>query len=252
MKRTTQLLMMMVLLAGACTKDPVQQVPPPTHNQISKVETDAGIVDITYNNDGSIHMFTRRQSNGPDLNNFVFNYENGRLVEVNFGGKWKYIYSGNLITSIETYNESGVLRYAVRFNYTNDKIVEKTSVLLSAAGEFPSFKTLYEYNADGNVSRKQLFSYINNMWLKDEEIVYVKYDHQVNTKEHLETYPYLPLTCFSVNNPLRENYLDANGQPVGLAVHEYEYDISGRPVSRKTTNSFIGYQDTYSISSFYY
>jgi hypothetical protein len=124
--------------------------------------------------------------------------------------------------------------------------------LLSAAGEFPSFKTLYEYNADGNVSRKQLFSYINNMWLKDEEIVYVKYDHQVNTKEHLETYPYLPLTCFSVNNPLRENYLDANGQPVGLAVHEYEYDISGRPVSRKTTNSFIGYQDTYSISSFYY
>lgn len=252
MKRTTQILMLAVLMVSGCTKDPVQQIPPPVSNPISKIETDNAIVETSYNVDGSIHSFTRSGAGGTNLRNYVFSYENGRLKEVVFGGKWKYNYTGNLISSVDTYNESGVLRYAIRFTYVNDKITEKLEVLVTAAAEFPSLKTRYTYNTDGNISRKELFQFVNNDWKKTEEVIPVKYDHNVNTREHLETYPYLPLTYFSVNNVVRENYLDENGQPQGLAVHEYVYDISGRPVSRKTTLSFIGFPDTYSASSFHY
>lgn len=252
MEKITKALVMVVFMAGACTKDPVQQIPAPPHNPISKVETDSSLVETSYNGDGSIHILTRRQTNGTNITHYVFSYENGRLKEIDFGGKWKYNYTGNLISSVETYSESGVLRYIARYGYANDRVAEKTESLVSTAGEHPSFKTLYAYNADGNLSRKEVFYYINGAFAKNEEILFVKYDHNINTKEHLETYPYMPLTYFSVNNSLREKYLDENGQSVGSAVHEYAYDITGRPVSRKTTCSFIGFPDTYSVSAFHY
>ncbi len=252
MKRATQILMMVVLMASACTKDPVPQIPPPANNPISRITMDDNIVDTRYNSDGSIHAFTLSGPGRTNLVDFVFSYENGRLKEVVYGGKWKYYYTGNLISSVETYNEYGTLRYVTRFGYTNEKITEKLEWIVTAISELPSRKTKFSYNADGNISKKELYQFINGDWKKSEEIIPVKYDQKVNTREHLENYPYLPLSYFSVNNVLRENYFDDYGQPDGVAVHEYTYDIAGRPVSRKTTFSFIGFPDTYSIASFHY
>lgn len=256
MKRITQCITMAVVLflaTTACKKSQDALVPAPAPIQnISKIETDSNIVETAYNTDGSIQTITRKQSNGTNALTYVFSYENGKIKEIDFGAKWEYYYIGSLVDYIETYSASGALRYIARYAYVNGKISEKTEFLVNANVERPYVKTKFYYNTDGNVTKKEGFDYINGEWKKEEEVQVTAYDTHPNTSEHLESFPFLPLSYYSVNNPVTETYINDIGQNAGSTVHAYEYDANGRPLKRKITYSFTGFPDFISNSKITY
>lgn len=242
----------MLLFAVACTKDPVPAPSIPV-NAISKLEKDGDSWEVAYNADGSIQRLTRRLADSSVMANYDFVYTNGKLLEVNAGGKWKYTYNGDQLTQIETYNNLGVLRYRSVFVYTNGKITERTNYYANTPVPLrPLNRIRYTYNAEGNVVVKQHFDYINDDWRKTEEVHILAYDDRPNTYEHLETFPYLPANLLSVNNPLREEYIGVNGQSYGSAVHEYEYNAAGKPARRRVTYAYTGFPDTHSEAKFHY
>lgn len=250
-----RLVMGVLFLLTACTKDPVINLPAPpvSANMITKVEKDGDTWETSYNGNGSVQNLIRKLADGSVMARYDFVYENGKLLEVNSTGKWKYFYNGNLISAVETYNNLGSLRYRTEFAYTNDKMTEKTEYYANVTIPLkPIRRTRYLYTAEGNVSVKEFYEYVNATWTKAEELHVVKYDTNPNTSEHLENFPFLPKSYYSVNNPLRENYTDSNGQPYGLVLHEYIYDVYGRPGSRKSTYSYLGFPDTHSEAKFYY
>lgn len=159
---------------------------------------------------------------------------------------------GNLIASVETINTKGEVWYRTEFVYTNNRVAEKTEYLIRATGSFPHLRTKLYYNTEGNIIRKELFDYIKDNWKKAEEIIITAYDNKLNTTQHFENYPYLPLNLFSVNNPISENYVNDMGPVNASVVHEYIYDAGGRPVRRKTTYKYMGFPDTFSEGTFHY
>src|SRR6187402_3336927 len=103
MKKITQRLivvMSLFLVVTACNKTvppTPAPTPTPTNNALSKIEVDGNIVNITYNSDGTIQKVVSQPDDNTAATTYTFSYENGKLKEVNFGGKWKYSYNGNLL-----------------------------------------------------------------------------------------------------------------------------------------------------------
>lgn len=238
--------------AVACTKDPV--IPPTTPaNAISKLEKDGDSWEVSYNPDGSVQQLIRRLADSSVFARYDFVYANGRLLEINSGGKWKYYYTGDQLTRIDTYNSLGVLRYRSAFAYMNGKITGRTNYYANTPVPLrPLDRIRYTHNADGNVVVKQHFDYVNDDWRKTEAVHVLAYDDRPNSYEHLETFPYLPASLLSVNNPLREEYIGVNGQSYGSAVHEYQYNTAGKPARRRVTYAYTGFPDTHSGAKFHY
>lgn len=247
-----RLLAGLLFFAVACTKDPVIHPSTPA-NVISKLEKDGDSWEVSYNPDGSIQHLTRRLADSSVMARYDFVYANGKLFEVNAGGKWRYYYNGDQLTQIETFNNQGVLRYRSVFVYTEGKITERTNYYANTPVPLrPLNRIRYMYNTDGNVVVKQHFDYVNNDWRKTEEIHMLAYDDRPNTYEHLETFPYLPANLLSVNNPLREEYVGVDGQSYGSAVYEYQYNAVGKPAWRRITYAYTGFPDTHSEARFHY
>lgn len=251
-KNPVRLVVGILLFVVACTKNPV--TPPSTlASAISKLEKDGDSWEVSYNPDGSIQNLTRRLADSSVMARYDFVYANGKLLEVNSGGKWKYYYTGDQLTQIETYNSLGALRYRSEFAYMNGKITERTNHYANTPVPLrPLSRTRYTYNTDGNVVVKQHFDYVNDDWQKTGEVHVLAYDNRSNTYEHLETFPYLPASLLSVNNPLREEYVAVNGLPYGSAVYEYQYNTAGKPAYRRVTYAYTGFPDTHSEAKFHY
>lgn len=237
-----------LITTTSCRKNAYEYVPGPPAEKttLTKIEKDGEITEAVYNNDGSIQSLNKKFANSGAVQNYVFSYDNGKLREISFGGKWKYYYTGEKITSVETYNESGVLRYRTDFAYTNERVTEKIQYLVTSAGAFPDYKTIYHYRPDGNVSKKEIFQDVNNGWHKEEDVLIEEYDHYINASERFESFPYLPAGMFAPNNPLKESWVDRNGILTQTVYHAYTYDVNARPLTRKTTYRFSGFPDAFS------
>lgn len=252
MKRITQNLVWVSVFAVACSKSPVTQpgggsnppvtIPAPA-GALSKIEIDGESLDLFYNANGSINNMVRKDNGGTILSTYVFSYENDKLKEINFGGKWKYTYTGNNLTKIESYNAGGQLRYTYEFVYDGNKVVEKTDYL-TVVYKMPQFKRTFTYRSDGNIDRVKVYQYTNGVWGESEEIQYNEYDQHANATDQYESYPYLPANLFSPNNATKETWY--SGGIVGQSVtHQYSYDANGRVKTKKSTFSYAGFPDTF-------
>lgn len=247
-----QLVAGILFFAVACTKDPVIPSSIPA-TAISKLEKDGDSWEVSYNPDGSVQQLIRHMADSSVMVRYDFVYANGKLLEVNAGGKWKYYYTGDRLTQIETLDNQGVLRYRSAFVYTKGKITERTNYYANTPVPLrPLNRTRYTYNTDGNVVVKQHFDYVNAGWTQTEEVHTLAYDDRPNTYEHLEIFPYLPASLLSVNNPLREEYVGVDGRSYGSAVHEYRYNAAGKPAWRRVTYAYTGFPDTHSEAKFHY
>lgn len=249
--------MMMGLFIASCSKTPENPTtnpqPPSALSKVSRIEYDNNRVEATYYADGRINTVTTKDAAGQFQQTYTFIYQNSKLTEVQFGGKWKYSYTNELVTQVQTYNESGALRLQTDLMYnSNKKITEKLETKVLNGVQTPNMRTLYEYNAQGNISKKIIYQWINQGWHNSEEILYTEYDNHPNTTDHFENNPYLPEGTFSVNNPLRVSYVDISGPVTGTERHEYTYDASGRPSTRKTTYSYPGLPDTIETTKLFY
>ena len=241
------MVMGLFLATTSCKKNAYTYPPgiPADNTGVSKIEKNGEFSEVKYNADGSIQTIVRKQADGTVLTNYVFSYENGKLKEINFLARWKYTYTGDLLTQVETYNASGQLRYRYEFAYTNGQLTERTDYLINASTTgSPKFKTLYYYRADGNVSKKEIFEYLNDAWRKAEEVWITGYDQYVNVSDRFESYPYLPAHLFSPNNPLKEIWYDELGQTSQTVDHAYTYDVNGRPKTKTSTYRYPGFPDT--------
>jgi hypothetical protein len=251
MKKTTQILVAaagFLIATTSCQKNAYEYTPgtPAEKTTLTKIEKDGEVTEAVYNNDGSIRSLKKKFPNNTSFQNYDFSYKNGKLKEIDFGGKWKYYYTGEQLTSVETHNPGGVLKYRSDFTYTNGRVSEKIQYLVTSAGALPDFKTVYQYRADGNVSMKEIYQYINNGWFKAEDVMIEAYDQYINASERFESYPYLPAGMFPPNNPLKETWIDRNGTISQTVYHVYTYDVNARPLTRKTTYKFTGFPDTFS------
>lgn len=246
------LLLMLATVTISCRKQSTPVPQPVAASAITKIDRDGELQLISYNPDGTIHTVTLKQSGGSMVTNYLYQYTNGKLTEIDFGGKWKYYYSGNLISSVETISNTGDVRYRFEFSYTNNLLTEKKEYLVKNVSVKPYSKTIYTYTAAGNVSKTERFDYVNNDWRRAETYEIIEYDHHPNTSLHLENYPFLPLSYFSKNNPVRELFINDIGQQTGTVTHQYGYDNEGRPGARKTTYTNIGFPDGFVTTSFEY
>jgi hypothetical protein len=252
-------LVMIGLFVASCSKNPIvppvvdPQPPPPAAGRISRIEYETNHVDATYNADGRINTITNKDLGGTILQTYTFVYANGKLSEVQFGGKWKYIYNGDLVSQVQTYNDAGVLKYQSVFTYNIDKkITERLESRIVGGTAYGQLRTLYEYNAEGNMSKKTIYQWVNADWYKAEELQYPEYDTHPNTAEHFENNPYLPAGTFSKNNPTKEIFIDATGPVTGTAKYEYTYDASGKPTTRKITYSYPNLPEAIEVTKLFY
>jgi hypothetical protein len=233
---------LLLFFTTACEKKTEMPVISPV-SAISKLEFENFYVKASYNPDGTLAVIASKQNTGTGDFLYTFQYTNGRVMEINYGGKWKYYYSGEQVLKVETYNEGGTLKYQAEFSYNGNRISEKLESIISSGIPRPYMRTLFTYNSQGNLSKKEVFQYINQQWDKSEEIQYPEYDNHVNTSGHLENNPYLPLGLYSVNNPLKEVFLDGQGTVLGSTTFTYTYDEAGRPVTRKSVEKYIGFPE---------
>lgn len=256
MKRITQNLVWISVLAfAACSKTPVTQpvvVDPPTATTPApvRIEKDGETLDISYHSNGNINTIVSKDGQGNVLTNYLFTYENNQLKEINFGGKWKYTYTGNNLTSVESYNTGGQLRYTYEFSYAGNKVVEKTEYL-TAVYKTPRFKTTYSYNNGGNVDHIQVYQYNNNSWGLVEEVQFDSYDQHANVIESFTSFPFLPSSVLSPNNAIKETWY-SGGLVTQTVTNQLSYDTNGRIKNRKSVFSNPGFPDTYSETKLTY
>lgn len=245
-----------LLLTTACKKSPLPVIPNEPAKPVAamtRLEKDGDSWLTYYNEDGTIRQLIRKLADSSVFNNFDFVYANSKLQEVNSTGKWKYYYTGDLISAIETFNNRGELRYRTEFTYANGKMLERTGYFANVNVPLkPDSRILFTYTADGNIAKKSFFDYVNDAWMKTEELHIVAYDNHPNIGEHLENFPYLPLGYYSVNNPVKEIYLTTQGQAYGTVEHAYAYNTADKPVERKSKYSYLGFPDTYSVVKFHF
>jgi hypothetical protein len=259
MKKITQRLivaMSLFLAVTACNKTVTptpEPKPTPTNSALSKMEVEGDTVRITYNSDGSIQKVVSQPPGTGGAKTFVFSYENGKLKEVNFSGKWKYTYNGEQLIKVETINTDGSTKHQSSFSYVNNRVDEIIEYRVTdPAGLFPKLKTKFQYYATGNVSKKEIFQFVNNDWQKSEEISILEYDNKVNTGDRFENLPLIPNVIFSQNNPLRERWVDAHGTINSDVEHQYVYDTNGRPLSKKTLYKTPGFPDISTEIKYHY
>jgi YD repeat-containing protein len=261
MKRITQRLivvMSLFLVATACNKtvSPAPKpapAPTPTNSALSKMEVEGDTVKISYNSDGTIQKVVSQPPGNGGANTYVFSYENGKLKEVNFSGKWKYTYNGEQLIKVETINTDGKTKYQSNFSYVNNRVDEIIEYRVTDIfGLLPKSKTKFQYYANGNVSKKELFQYINSDWLKSEDVLILEYDNKVNTGDRFENLPLIPNIIFAQNNPLREKWLATNGNIDSDVEHQYVYDTNGRPLSKKTLYKSPGFPDISTEVKYHY
>lgn len=222
-----------------------------SNGKVVKLEQDGDQLKVNYRTDGKIDNMVVIYGDGSSQT-YQFSYNGDLLNQVDFGGKWKYYYSGTQLTKVETYNLNNVIRYRYDYTYTNNKVSSCLQTLINGSLEFPFMKISFEYNADGNVQKKTVFQYINQQWKQSEAVTYEGFDTHANVLEPFENLPYLPADMYSPNNPVKETWLDDQGTVNTVVTHQYSYDDQSRIKNRKSLFHITGFPDSTAEIKVYY
>lgn len=193
------------------------------------------LTELRYYPCGKPAIMSRYHPDGTLQNRYAFTYEKDRLTLVDFGGRWEYAYSGDLLTGIRTYNEKGQLKYLYAFLYEGNLLKEKTESFVSETGvTHPLLKSLYVYGKDSNVLKKEVLLFVRGEWVKNKTELYSGYENNVAVEDDVEAVPYIPAGCHPPKLPRYVNVLDKEGKPVASRTYHYGFNCDGRMVSRET------------------
>ncbi len=191
--------------------------------------------DVRYYSFGKIASLNRYHTDGTLQNNYTFSYEKGRLAAVDFGGRWEYVYLGEVLTGIKTYNEKGKLKYLYAFNYEGKLLKEKLESFVTDVGvTHPLIKSTYEYGMDGKVTKKEIFLIAGEGWIKNKTELYSGYDNTVGVDRDFDNVPYMPTGILFRKQPCEVSELDKEGRPLGTRTYQYVYDGKGRMINKET------------------
>lgn len=229
-----------------CSKTPGSPVTPPAptpSDNVSRIEYDNRSIAVIYSTDKRLLKTVTSYASGVTPSETAYRYDNGLLSETEGGAKWKYSYTAGKLTRIETYNEQGVLRYEVVFDYAGDQVAVKMESTVSLLGtKTPYFRSFYTYDASGNVEKQEVQQRINGQWEYVEHVLYPAYDNKPNFLRSFESHPFLPATVFAGNNPLKEIFMDY-GRVTETVEYTYSYDAAGRVSKRVALHKPVGFPD---------
>jgi len=252
-KIIVQITMLLAVVSSftACKEKTVEQ---PVTPKLVRIENDDDKAEFGYNQAGQISTMTIKDNNNAIIVNYAFAYNNGKITEVaGAGHKWKYTYTGNLVSSIEVALTNNAIVRKYEYSYTNGKLMVQTEYASTLQGGLvPETKVSYAYTPAGNVSKSETFDYVNNAWLKSEEVRVTAYDSKQNASIHYENFPYLPNITFLTNNPLIEEHRTGNGSLYATVNYEYTYDNSGRVATRKMKHNVVGFPEAIYNTRYFY
>lgn len=267
MKKTGVLYVLLVMLAIACTKEPIgtdpQNPPPANGKKLSKIQYDDGSYEaIVYNTNGTINTITNHIefiSGTPSHTVYSFIYAGNSVTEVHGddGSKFKYTYAGNKLSKTEMYGPGGNMLAWYAYTYNANGKLWKTEAYTHVPGGVSTTPTLRyenEYYTNGNLKKMTLFykDPATGALDKTNEFVVSQYDTNPNTTALIENNPYMPMESFIPNNPLSELHYDSFGNLEETVTHTYTYDTGGYPITRKTISKATGLPETTENATFFY
>src|SRR4051812_38729414 len=108
---TISALVLMIITTASCSKEyPATPIPAPAL-PLSKIEYDSSRVEIAYDTAGRVTAVDGKSASGIQQLHYAFSYASGKISEINFGGSWKYNYTGSQATTIGTVTETGILKH---------------------------------------------------------------------------------------------------------------------------------------------
>lgn len=196
----------------------------------------------TFNTDGSLQQyssqFTSRTDGAVSQYSLTFQYDQKRLVKMQAAnGYTLYYYKDGKPHTIQSYNQQNSL-FATSFLTINEKnqlieIVEQFKVPMSI--ELAETKTLFFYNAQGNLIRREYFSRqsLNDPFEFNYKQLYEDYDNKIAVPEEVSTDYFLPGFVLMKNNPGRIISVDKLGVSGRIDRFEYTYDNDGYVLTKK-------------------
>lgn len=244
------------LTVTSCKKtDTAPQQSIDNNTKVTKFEYSDRYVNIVYDGTGNITKVDYRPNTGTNSEyNFVYN--NGKIKEVTLGtSKWVYTYTLNNVTRVDFLASNGGIVRRYEYGYLNNLLIEQKEYTWTNPNNpvlVPDTQIEYIRNAAGNLNRIVQFDYIGTTWVQTGETNVLEFDNKNNPISHLESFPYIPVTNFTKNNPLKVEYKNSLGVVEDTELYEYTYNNSNNPVTRKKTTKSPGMPDYIENTRFFY
>lgn len=255
-KLTYTIFAMSLLFTVACKKDkdggdgPIVE---PGAKKITRIENDANnYITFEYNGDGTLKKIHNVSEEDEEALTGVMNLSynaNKKIDEITNanGSRIKYLYTNNVVTSTDIFDELDNKVAYTEFSYQGNKLASATLKVPfeNEQGENDVYTVLraeYQYYANGDV--KEVHAYLPNMMTGELEkstvTKYEQYDDKVNPLSQLGEISVLFFADVSGRNVRLQKEFDANGTLEETITNEYTYDAQGFPTACKETTTPAG------------
>lgn len=244
---------LLVLMVSACGKDSNQPVRQQTGGlKLAKIEKDAGSYDsLFYNNDGDLarlHTHIEISATGGYDEYYTFEYNAaGKLVKIkeDAGDTYEYSYVNGQLAAVLHYVNGVKMDFRI-FNYTGNKVtsIETYEKPLPAYSgyEYTGLRD-FVYYANENLKQESYYTIDPSTGQSrlDFKVEHEAYDDKFNPAELAERFTYLSTITRSLNNITRRTVRNAQSGVVVAQDFAYTYNAQGYPLTSKLTSTVHPY-----------
>ena len=217
-------------ILSSCKKKDNTNQPFNPHVRLTSAVFQDKRVNYFYNTDGSLNRAEILDRNNEVVSWFDYSYTNGRLTSVS---TWLFqitcTYPEANTTRINFRNSVGDTILKMDCIMENNRLREWIEYSYSFGTARPVERTVYTYNAAGNIGKKEFYQMENGGWFKYEDVNYVQYDNYTNHTSYVQEVPFfVGIRAFQRNNPLRAEHRALDGTLLKTVEYQYSYDNTGR------------------------
>lgn len=236
-KKLSACLILFVLLFTACTKETAQEQPRAGSLQILEYKSGDDITKFEYNADSTVSKVIHKLdplSGDPDVTYTIKYLANKRIDEMvgSNGFSIKLSYDNNILSKSEFF-ASGVKVVESSFVYSGNQLASFTLADFINGGSVldPFLKSTFEYNADGNASKTNLFgsSSVSSQLISLGYINSI-FDKKINPFAKLSEITLVFWQFASKNNITKQEYFN-NASLEAMVEYSYTYNMQGYPIS---------------------
>lgn len=209
--------------------------PPAGSNRLEKVSLDGNFARFTYNTDGSLQTAAVRDelATGGEITTFTIAYNNLRQIRevaASDGRRLVPVYANNELARVDILSPLNELIGYTDYNFLNGRIKSLTLYLTNGGLSSPWLKQLYNYDANGNIIKTNLFvnDFINDQ-LAPAGFINYEYDGRINPQSPVRDFMLLIWQAVSANNVKKEVHVDQFGTTEETLDYTYTYNSRNLP-----------------------
>jgi len=233
--------------AAGCKKETSNpQNPPAGSNRLETVSLDGTFARFTYNADGSLQkaIVSDELATGGDVTTFTLAYNNLRQIRevvASDGRRLVPIYNNNELARVDLLSPLNELIGYTDYNFLNGRIKSLTLYLTNGGLSSPWLKQLYNYDANGNIIKTNLFvnDFINDQ-LAPAGFIDFEYDGHINPQSPVRDFMLLIWQAVSANNVKKEVHVDQFGNTEETLVYTYTYNSRNLPARATVQRTIPG------------